>query len=151
MSFSRAFSEMPPQVHCNLLLVCGGRWYAHPTTPKGNTNIHCGEQHRAVWCELTRLRERHYFDGIVEGAAQGADTAAHEWAIHHGYVSIRVPVQRRESPLARNERMWRQWRHHIYGVAAFPGGDGTEHMVRTVQRHSPIPIHRLPYPEPALL
>jgi hypothetical protein len=141
---------IPPQVYCNLLLVCGGRWYAHPVTSKGNTNIHCSEQRRAVYRSLTRLREQHYFDGIVEGGATGVDTAAHEWAVGHGYVAIRVPVQRGESPLARNERMWRQWRHHIYGVAAFPGGEGTDHMVRTVQRESPIPIHRLPHSEPVL-
>lgn len=135
----------------NLLLVCGGRWYAHPVTRTGNTNIHHREQYRAVWRELTRLRERCYFDGIVEGAAQGADTAAHEWAVDHGYVSIRVPPQRGESPLARNERMWRLWRDRIFQAAAFPGGEGTEHMVRAIESLSPIPIHRLPSSEPVLL
>lgn len=134
-----------------LLLVCGGRWYAHPVTRTGNTNIHHREQERTVWRELTRLRERHYFDGVVEGCATGADTTAHEWAIEHGYVSVRVPVQRGESPLARNERMWRLWRDRIFGVAAFPGGEGTEHMVRTVQRESSARVHRLPQSGPVLL
>lgn len=137
--------------HLNLLLVCGGRWYAHPVTRTGNTNIHHNAQRLTVWRELAWLRQRHYFDGIVEGAAQGADTEAHEWAVEHGYVSVRVPVQRGESPLARNERMWRLWHDRIFGVAAFPGGEGTEHMVRTVENSSPIPVYRLPSSEPALL
>ena len=133
-----------------LLLVCGGRWYAHPVTSTGNTNIHYSEQHRLVWRNLTRLLQDVGFDGVVEGAAQGADTAAHEWAVDHGLIAIRMPPKRGQSPLHRNIDMWRAWRQYIYNVAAFPGGTGTEDMVRIVQSESPARIWRLPQGEPSL-
>lgn len=133
-----------------LLLVCGGRWYAHPVTHTGNSNVHYSEQHRLVWRNLTQLLQQIGFDGVVEGAATGADTAAHEWAVDHGLMAIRVPPQRGESPLLRNIRMWRTWRQHIYNVAAFPGGEGTENMVSIVASESPIRIWRLPSSEQQL-
>lgn len=130
-----------------MLLVTGGRWYAHPVTKTGNTNINFREQHYAVWRNLTWLRERVGFDGVVEGGAIGTDTAAHEWAVEYGLIAVRVRPNPGESPLARNERMYRLWRGNIWNVAAFPGGEGTGHMVRTVERESPTKIWRLPVAE----
>ncbi len=127
-----------------LLLVTGGRWYAHSVTRTGNTNIHHSEQYRIVWRSLTQLLHAVGFDGVVEGAATGADTAAHEWAIDQGLMAVRMPPSRGESPLRRNERMWRTWRQCIWNVAAFPGNEGTAHMVRTVENSSPARIWYLP-------
>lgn len=134
----------------NLLLVCGGRWYGHPKTRTGNTNIHASEQERTVWRELTRLRERHYFEGVVDGCATGADTCAHGWAVRHGMLGIRVPPQPGESPMLRNLRMWRTWRDSVYGLAAFPGGTGTANMVEVFRKESPHPVYLLPLTDPDL-
>ena len=95
------------------LLVCGGRNYQD-----GNT----------VWAILWALHP----EVVIHGAAKGADKLAGDWA-----VEMQVPCDefhadwtshgRAAGPI-RNARMLAEGKPDL--VLAFPGGSGTENMVK---------------------
>lgn len=69
---------------------------------------------------------------VIEGGARGADRIAREWAIARGRAYVTFPAdwahQGRAAGALRNARMLEVGRPH--GVTAFPGGTGTEDMVK---------------------
>lgn len=101
-------------------LVCGGRDYWHPA-------------HVAL--VLDTLLSEHPAMRVISGGASGADSIAAGWAKMRG-----VPVQvfkadwqtlgRAAGPL-RNQRMIDEGKPDV--VVAFPGGRGTEDMLRRAQ------------------
>jgi hypothetical protein len=99
------------------ILVCGGRDY---------NDIEALNQ------ALDKLHAERRITLIIEGGAAGADAHAREWANANG-VDVRTfyadwkTYGRRAGPL-RNARMLDEGRPD--GVVAFPGGIGTNDMIR---------------------
>lgn len=103
------------------VLVCGGRDYTDAIT---------------VDMQLDRLHEMHRFTQVIHGGARGADAEADRWA-----KSRRIPVKafpadwkalgKKAGPI-RNQKMLDE--SHPDLVAAFPGGAGTEDMVRRAKK-----------------
>jgi hypothetical protein len=69
---------------------------------------------------------------VVCGCARGADTGGEQWAQKRGIPVKRFPADwdrlGRGAGLVRNEQM----ADYAEALVAFPGGRGTDHMVRTV-------------------
>jgi YspA, cpYpsA-related SLOG family len=104
------------------ILVTGGRFYK-------NVGY--------VWKVLHEVHRLKGIDEIVHGATHtytGADWCADDWAKVQNVRIIRCYVKEKlDGPwpaagMRRNERMLDTYRPH--GVIAFPGGNGTAHMVR---------------------
>lgn len=108
------------------LLVCGGRDYA---------------DRERVFDALDRVRMKHATMRIAQGGADGADALARAWAEER-----RVPCGtwaaswdeygRAAGPL-RNQQLLNEFKPE--GVIAFPGGAGTEDMVRRA-RAAGVPV-----------
>lgn len=102
------------------ILVCGGRGYRN---------------REFVFSTLNTINAA-YDDGItcvVHGNAPGADSLADDWARQEGVEVRAVPAQwalhgRRAGPI-RNAQMLAE-NPDIGLVVAFPGGTGTEDMIR---------------------
>lgn len=96
------------------VLVCGGRGYAD----------------RAYVYEALD-----YYDPsvIIAGGAKGADTLARDWAVSRERVHYIYPAQwkvhKKAAGPIRNRFMLEDGKPSL--VLAFPGGDGTEHMIAT--------------------
>ena len=105
-----------------IILVAGGRKYF-------NKN--------AVFEALDRLHAARTVTKVVHGNASGADTLGGGWAGLRGIPCTPYPPSRkldgpgRDWKFRRNERMLHHARPHL--VIAFPGGPGTQHMVRTAR------------------
>lgn len=100
------------------VLICGGRDY-----------------HATAEFELAmeRFIAKHGMPRtIIHGAARGADTLAHEWALWKGVQLIEVPANWKEHGLragpVRNQLMLDLLEPDF--VVSFPGGAGTADMVR---------------------
>ncbi|MBO1361436.1 DUF2493 domain-containing protein [Acetobacter sacchari] len=98
------------------ILVCGGRSYPH--------------RHIVFDC-LDAIARRYGVERIIHGCASGADKLSSEWAAARGVAEDRYPadwsVGRRAGP-DRNSRMLLEGAPD--GVVAFPGGRGTDDMIR---------------------
>ena len=100
-----------------ILLVCGGREYSDRTAVRRTLNC----IHRKFDIEL-----------LIHGMCTGADTLADEWAVANLVPTLRVPICHGEDGFARNERMFDLGvKRGLKMVLAFPGGNGTRHMVKT--------------------
>ena len=78
---------------------------------------------------------------VIHGAAQGADRLAGRWAQERGVTCRPYPADwnryRKSAGFRRNEAMLDK--EHPDLVVAFPGGNGTAHMIRTArQRGYPV-------------
>lgn len=98
------------------VIVCGGRDFT---------------DYERVASVLDRLHAMRPFWGVWHGNARGADTCADRWCRERGVKVFPVPAQwskhgRRAGPL-RNQAMLG---NGIDLVVAFPGGAGTEDMVK---------------------
>lgn len=103
------------------VLVCGGRTYSDIVR---------------VFCVLDKLHVNAGIDCVIQGGAKGADRLALEWA-----VQTNVPVKTYEAdwecfgkfagPM-RNKVMLEDGKPDI--VLAFPGGRGTNDMIRKARR-----------------
>lgn len=107
------------------VIVCGGRRYKNK---------------RVVWDALDRVHEKHAIDFLVQGAADGADYLAWQWAKERGvpcgsYAADWRGEGRAAGPM-RNQRMIDDGAD---GVVAFPGDTGTADLV-TRARHAGIPV-----------
>lgn len=73
---------------------------------------------------------------IIDGAANGADQLASEWAEVFGVPNLRFPADWRKHGRAagplRNQRMIDEGRPDL--VVAFPGGRGTADMIRRAEQ-----------------
>lgn len=133
------------------LLVTGGRDYgvAKSADPP--------ERHAEVAAErdtLTRALDafhaRHGVTLLIHGAARGADSWARQWATGHSLPTLPFPArwhpQGRSGPLdraaghKRNARMLREGKPDA--VLSFPGGRGTQGMIRLAMRAS-VPVWRV--------
>lgn len=100
-----------------IILVCGGRAFSDQA---------------GVFSALDRLKKHHSIDKVVHGAARGADELGGAWARARGVEEAAYPARwDSEGPSAgpkRNQRMLDN--EAIDVIVAFPGGRGTEDMVR---------------------
>jgi hypothetical protein len=111
------------------VLVTGGRDYTDRQT---------------LYRTLAAIDADHGISVIIEGCAEGADRLAAAWARDNEIGLRHFPAQWREggvyNPLAgkqRNQRMLHEGRPDL--VVAFPGGQGTAHMV-DIARRAGVPI-----------
>lgn len=105
-----------------IVLVCGGRDY-------GN-----------FWGVFEAL-DGMDIDCLVHGGAEGADNLAHQWGVVRGKPVIMVPAQwdyyGKGAGTVRNAWMLKYIK--VTRVVAFPGGRGTESMVK-LAREAGIPV-----------
>lgn len=99
------------------VLVCGGRDYSDT---------------EAAYRFLTREHKRRGFDVVIEGDARGADRIAGFWARKNGVDNLKFRADwkghgRAAGPI-RNQKMLTDGKPDL--VIAFPGGRGTEDMIR---------------------
>lgn len=110
------------------VLVCGGRTFS---------------DRDFAFDELDRIHEHLVIKHLIHGAARGADTIASEWAQARNVPEAEFPADwdkhRRAAGAIRNRQMILVGKPHL--VVAFPGGPGTEDMVRVARRHR-VPIIR---------
>lgn len=103
------------------VLVCGGRSYA---------------DREFVFEMLDKLHAEHSFSALIHGGAHGADGYAGEWAVERKVVCRVYPANwtkygNMAGPL-RNKQMLETEQPQM--VVAFPGGPGTQDMVRRAKR-----------------
>jgi len=84
---------------------------------------------------LDRLHEQHGFTLLIHGAAKGADRLAGEWAKSRGIEILACPADWRRygrgAGMQRNKEMLEQSPDLL---VAFPGGKGTENMVKIAKK-----------------
>jgi hypothetical protein len=110
------------------VLVCGGRQYAN---------------YRFVWEVLRKLNEHHDVEAIIHGAARGADEWARMWVHKLANTgdgphprAVAYPANWKKHGKAagaiRNQQMLDEGEPDL--VVAFPGGRGTDDMVRRANK-----------------
>lgn len=112
------------------VIVCGGRDYADRKTLRKS---------------LAAFHAQRPITAIIHGGARGADFLAEEWARHN-----RLPVIRVDAPWAafgkaagHTRNGWMLEHCQPNAVLAFPGGRGTEDMVRQAEAAN-VEVVRLP-------
>jgi hypothetical protein len=121
-----------------IVLVCGGREFGDP---------------EAVKAALGRLKLEPLHDLLVHGGASGADQLAHWWTMQNEIPCLRIPAPWRtkgkSAGILRNLRMLDFMGLKPDLVVAFPGGNGTAHMIKSAaaagiplwlpQQHAELP------------
>ena len=108
------------------VLVCGGREY-------GDREDEC----RFLWMKLDQLIAEVGSIQVIAGGAKGADTVAAEYSTHYlkqepeVYLADWDTHGRAAGPI-RNQRMIDEGKPDL--VLAFPGGRGTDDMVRRAEK-----------------
>jgi hypothetical protein len=124
------------------LLVCGGRHYG--VVPYGNPSqqeIDKAYQERAM---LERILDYvHETWGVtmqIDGAAKGADSLAHNWAVSRGIPWQQFPADwERDGRRAGGLRNFAMACERPDAAVAFPGGPGTRNMTDILkQGHVPL-------------
>jgi hypothetical protein len=103
------------------VLVCGGRSF---------------ERYKLLNDTLQAIHAERPITSIIQGGARGADTLAREWAegrgIPHKTYMANWALYGPKAGLIRNVEMLAHSDPDL--VVAFPGGDGTSHMVKIATR-----------------
>lgn len=111
------------------VLVCGGRDY---------------DDIPLLWEVLDAAHAANPIVALVSGMARGADSIAIMWAYNRGVLVAPFPADwRRDGKAAgpiRNQRMLDEGKPHL--VIAFPGGRGTEDMVKRAEKAG-VPVARV--------
>lgn len=113
------------------VLVCGGRDFCFsPTNATQKQSYVAATQHQSVWDELDDLSKT--ISLLIAGGAKGVDRCAELWAKSREVPHLIHPAEwkkhgRSAGPI-RNQAMLDQWKPQL--VIAFPGGVGTQHMVK---------------------
>lgn len=121
------------------VLVCGGRDYSAEAATIWLERNAAKAVAEAVGAGSVRIRT------IIHGCARGADEGAMRWGLAEQIEVLGFPANwklhgRRAGPI-RNQQMIEFGRPDV--VIAFPGGRGTENMVRLAMAAS-IPVIRVP-------
>lgn len=103
------------------VLVCGGRDY---------------KWRSVAYSALDKFKAKKGISLLITGSGMGADALAEEWAKLRCVPYLGVPAKWKEhgkkaGPM-RNEEMLKEWKPDA--VIAFPGGNGTKHMVRLAKK-----------------
>ena len=102
------------------LLVCGGRDFNDPLLLTRTLD-------RWAKCEI--------IDCVIEGNARGADRMAGFWARKNGIMNLKFTpdwkTHGKTAGVLRNQQMLTEGRPDV--VLAFPGGRGTEDMIRRTE------------------
>lgn len=114
------------------VLVCGGRDY---------------NDAKRVGIELLALHHQFGISHLIHGGASGADALAHAWAEAHNVFPVPCPADwkrhgKKAGPL-RNAEMLRNFQPDI--VLAFPGGRGTDDMIRKAMAAG-VPVIQITLP-----
>jgi hypothetical protein len=99
------------------LLVCGGRDFSDKDF---------------VYETLDKIHEETPISAIIQGDAEGADKLASDWADYESVSNWKFPANweryKKSAGPIRNAEMLKIAKPHK--VLAFPGGNGTNHMVK---------------------
>jgi predicted Rossmann-fold nucleotide-binding protein len=111
------------------VIVCGGRDFRSPAQ---------------VWKELDALHAELGFTALMQGGATGVDAFAREWAarkpeVHRYVCRAEWDKYGKGAGPRRNARML-EWKPDL--VIAFPGGIGTENMVKQAT-DAGVPVRRV--------
>lgn len=109
------------------LLVCGGREYSDEGAVNGF---------------LDHLNHERRIELVIDGSAKGADSLASKWARTKGIPNMRFPAPwewaKSEGNVGKAGPIRNKWLLD-YGrpdlVVAFPGGKGTEHMIKLAKKN----------------
>lgn len=112
-----------------IIIVCGGRHY---------------NDYIKLHTVLTELNNRVKISTIIHGDANGADRMAGFWAEQHSINAIPVPADWSGLHCAagriRNKKMLDMGiGMGLDGVVAFPGGNGTRHMI-SIAKKAGLPV-----------
>lgn len=103
--------------------------------PQGQTVLVCGGRNFNDWPLLQHTLDKIQPATIIHGAARGADSLAGVYAKKKGIPCRAFPADwnkyGRSAGFRRNEEMLTKANPDL--VVAFPGGNGTAHMVRTAR------------------
>jgi hypothetical protein len=111
--------DAPTILPAKLFLVCGGRDF---------------QNRDAVYVALDSLHRKYENLSLIHGAARGADTLAHEWAILNECPVIAVPAKWSTHGNSAGPRRNALMLHYLPdGVVAFAGGSGTADMCRQAE------------------
>ena len=109
------------------ILVCGGRTYG--TKVVDNKTVRDLKAINALHTELDKYKKQ--VSLIIQGGAKGADTLAYLWAYDNGVKCAEYKADwltyGKAAGTIRNEYMLLDSDPDL--VIAFPGGEGTKHMV----------------------
>lgn len=120
-----------------VVLICGGRNYGRvkmgtPDWMRPDARKQAEKEAFILRETLDNVHRSRRFTKVVDGAASGADTLAHDWAKAKGIRTERHKADwrlhgRAAGPI-RNGVMLREAKPDL--VIAFPGSDGTADMIR---------------------
>lgn len=90
------------------------------------------QNRQVVYDNLDEYHDHLEISALITGLARGADTLAYEWARNRGVPTWEFPAEwkryGRSAGFRRNEQMINEGQPDF--LIAFPGGNGTAHMVR---------------------
>lgn len=123
--------------HCTL---CGGAGHSVRSCPWARRMLVCGGRdfgdHRWLYRVLDDLHAVNRIGLVIHGAARGADSLAHSWAVSRGVEPWPFPARWSiDGPGAgpiRNGRMLAEAQPHF--CVAFPGGTGTQDMIKRAHK-----------------
>lgn len=99
------------------VLVCGGRDFSDTLT---------------AYSLLDKYHKEYQFDVVIEGDARGADRIAGFWARRNKLDNLKFPAEwdkyGKSAGYIRNKQMLDEGKPDL--VIAFPGGRGTENMIK---------------------
>lgn len=99
---------------------------------------------KSLFTALDRLHAKHHFTLLIHGDARGADRLSGEWAEANGVGVLACPAdwlrQGRSAGAIRNRQMLDK-RPDL--VVAFPGGTGTENMVKIARKAGSVIIEAI--------
>lgn len=111
------------------VLICGGRDY---------------NDRNMAFAELDKIHHEQEITKVIHGDARGADTLGNHWARLNNIPQKAYPADwrrfGRSAGFIRNKAMIQN--EEIDRIIAFPGGNGTEHMI-SVARQDGIKVLRV--------
>ena len=104
----------------------------------------CGGREYSDWGQMRWVLGAIRIDTVITGAARGADSVAGEWATDQGVDLVTYPANwerdGKSAGFKRNQLMLDNAKPDL--VVAFPGGNGTAHMVR-IAKEAGVPVLRV--------